>query len=81
VTLSDWPLLVDRVEAARVLRAPVEVVDSLVASGVLPVVRLTPEAPTAFRPEDLCAVVDQRLARAGLGYGADPARADVNGEG
>jgi hypothetical protein len=55
---SDWPLLVDRGEAARVLRAPVEVVDSLVASGALPVVRLTPDAPTAFRPEDLVALVE-----------------------
>jgi hypothetical protein len=59
MTFDSWPLLVDRVEAARVLRTSLENVDRLVSSGRLTAVRLFADEDPRFRPEDLVEVVER----------------------
>jgi hypothetical protein len=63
MTFESWPLLVDRVEAARVLRTSLENVDRLVTSGRLPAVRLFADEPPRFRPEDLVELVERAHER------------------
>ena len=60
MTLSELPLLVDRDEAARVLRCSTAVVDRLVGAGSLRPVRLLPEDEAVrFRAEDLVDLVER----------------------
>ena len=63
MTFDAWPLLVDRVEAARVLRTSPENVDRLVAAGRLTGVRLFSDEDPRFRPEDLVELVDRAHER------------------
>ena len=58
MTFDSWPLLVDRVEAARVLRTSPENVDRLVATGRLAGVRLFCDEDPRFRPEDLVELIE-----------------------
>jgi hypothetical protein len=66
MTSDSWPLLVDRVEAARVLRTTPEKVDGLVSSGRLTAVRLFPDEDPRFRPEDLVELVERAHERFAL---------------
>lgn len=60
MTLSELPLLVDRDEAARVLRCSPGVVDRLITAGALHPVRLFPEDDAVrFRAEDLVDLVER----------------------
>jgi hypothetical protein len=59
--MTVWPMLVDRDEAAHALRTTPEVLDRLVAAGRLPAVRIAPEEPARFRPEDLAQLVDDSV--------------------
>ncbi len=57
--MSAEPLLIDRDEAARVLRCSPDMVDRMVASGQLPAIRFGSADTGRFRPEDLVELVER----------------------